>query len=198
MVFEERYDEDGTRTVVSTRPDGTEVYETEDMYGITTIHTWNPETQESTFEYGDEYGNWIRETFDETNGELVRYVEDPYGTVFVERYDDNGDLVGDVVRQDREGFAIADEVVNDDGTITVTKEREDDAGNTITVVETWDPSTGEASVSITDADGNTQDIVRDWEGNTIISDTDDGSVRTISRVTPEGVEQTVNEYYADP
>ena len=197
MVFEERYDEDGTRTVVSTRPDGTEVYETEDMYGITTIHTWNPETQESTFEYGDEYGNWIRETFDETNGELVRYVEDPYGTVFVERYDDNGDLVGDVVRQDREGFAIADEVVNDDGTITVTKEREDDAGNTITVVETWDPATGEASVTITDADGNTNDVVRDWEGNTIISDSDDGSVRTISRVTPEGMEQTVNEFYAD-
>jgi len=187
MVFEEIYHEDGTSTRISTRRDGTEVYETEDIYGLTTIHTYNPETQESWMEYSDDYGNRIRETWDQENEELVRYVEDPYGTVFVERYDDSGEMIGEVEKQDREGFTVADEVVNDDGTITVTKEREED-GVVTTVVETWDPMTGEAAVSITDADGNTETVTRDWEGNTIIDDVDDGSSRTINRITPDGTE----------
>jgi hypothetical protein len=36
------------------------------------------------------------------------------------------------------------------------------------VTETWDPMTGEATISVIYADGTTEDYQRDWEGNTIV------------------------------
>lgn len=75
--------------------------------------------------------------------------------------------------------------------MTVTKENEDGT----TVVETWDPESGVAEITITDADGNTENVVRDWEGNRIIDSVDDGSSRTDTLEREDGSIMTRTEYY---
>jgi len=193
MLEEEYFHEDGSSTRYYTYEDGTEVWETEDAYGQVEISTYNMETGANTYEYSDYYGNWITEEYDYETGELTRMVEDAYGQIFVERYDAEGNLSGDVEVRDKDGYVVQDEVENDDGTISVSKADED--GNMVT--ETWDPMTGEASIVITYADGTEETYQRDWEGNTIVSQEDDGMTRTEMLITEDGEEMTRSDHYGD-
>jgi hypothetical protein len=183
MLLEEEYfNDDGSSTRYYTEDDGTEVWETEDAYGALTISTYNYETGENSYQYEDYYGNTITESWDYETGAMTREVEDAYGQIFVERYNADGTMDGDVEVRDKDGFIVQDEVVNDDGTVSISKQDED--GNMVT--ETWDPMTGDATVTYTFADGTTETFDRDWEGNTILGTDDDGYMYTESIITPEG------------
>lgn len=173
---------DGSSTRFYIEDDGTEVYETHDVYGQRTIERWNPETGDFRYAYEDYYGNMITEYYDAETGYTVREVEDPNGQVFVENYDESGEQVGETEVRDTEGFRVIDDVENDDGTITQTKE---DADGT-TIVEVIDFETGIIDVTITDADGNVDTRQRDLDGNIVIADTVDGNMHIRTIETPEG------------
>ena len=67
LEFERINHPDGSSTTIRTERDGTEVFETEDIYGIRTVDRYNPETGESTHEFEDEWGNRITESWDSEN-----------------------------------------------------------------------------------------------------------------------------------
>jgi len=143
------YNDDGSSTRYY-QEDGFEVYETTDEWDRTTVDRYNPETGENSHEFEDDYGNWISESYDTTTGEMTREVYDDWGNVYVERYDADGEMIGDVERQDLEGWVFdecTDEEVAGTWIYTCSKYRTDADGNTETEVEVFeyptydDPST---------------------------------------------------------
>lgn len=163
VVFEEFMNDDGSSTR-RMREGAWHIYETTDAWGETTIERWNEDTGENAYEYADIYGNWISESFDTESGEMTRRVYDEQGNVYVERYDAAGELIGEVQREDREGWSVSEVIDNNDGTWTEMKERcepgaEAETEVCINSMQTWNSeycegTCAQSTVVVTDADGN--------------------------------------------
>lgn len=147
---------------------------------------------------------------------MTREVYDDYGNVYVERYDADGEMVGDVERQDLEGW-VFDECldVEDNGswTTTCSKSREirlvDEEGVETIIVEletevfsypVYDDSTGTAAMMGTQicstvtralSDGTVDTFDRTCDGLRVV--TYDNGIWTLA--TPEGDTQTREEVW---